>query len=52
MFRLSQTAVQWWLLLIVGTLGFTKELLTTKNPAVLTICVGLMSTPSIFKKVP
>lgn len=50
MTRLSQSAIQWWILLAAGTFGFTKEITTTRNPAVLTICVGLMTTPSIFKK--
>lgn len=48
MARLTQAGAQWWILLIVGTVGFLNELRTSKNPAVLTICTGLMSTPAVF----
>lgn len=42
--------MQWWVLLIVGTLGFVNELRTGKDVAVLTTCAGLMSTPAVFAR--
>lgn len=42
--------MQWWVLLLVGTWGFVNELRTTKNPAVITTCVGLMTTPAVFAR--
>lgn len=48
MARLTQVAFQWWVAMLLGAAGFVKEMLTTKDVAVLTICTGLMMTPAVF----
>jgi hypothetical protein len=48
MARLTHAGAQWWVLLVAGTVGFLNELRTSKDPAVLTVCVGLMTTPVAF----
>jgi hypothetical protein len=50
--RLTQAGIQWFVLMVVGTVVFIREAFTTKDPVVMTTAVGLMSTPAVFGKKP
>lgn len=42
MASLTRSSVQWFVAMVLGTIGFAHELFTTRNPGVMTVCVGLI----------